>query len=84
MSGQPFDMLAINETLLDATIPDRLKVNHMRIGSAQLRIDQLNPDPNLFIGNIKLKIVKCEKKTRLLIDVVDMANSAVDQLRQTF
>ena len=56
----------------------------MIIGSAQLRIDQLNPDPNLFIGNIKLKIVKCEKKTRLLIDVVDMANSAVDQLRQTF
>ena len=83
MSGQPFDMLAINETLLDATIPDRLKVNHMRIGSAQLRIDQLNPDPNLFIGIIKLKSVKCEKK-RLLIDVVDMANSAVDQLRQTF
>ena len=55
----------------------------MIIGSAQLRIDQLNPDPNLFIGIIKLKSVKCEKK-RLLIDVVDMANSAVDQLRQTF
>ena len=62
MSCQPFDMLAINKILLDATIPDRLKVNHMRIGSAQLRIDQLNPDPNLFIGNIKLKRVKCEKK----------------------
>ena len=56
----------------------------MIIGSAQLRIDQLNSDPNLFIGNIKLKRVKCEEKKRLLIDVVDMTNSAVDQLRQTF
>ena len=81
MSCQPFDMLAINKTLLDATNP--VKSEYMIIGSAQLRIDQLNPDLNLFIGNIILKRVKCEK-TPLLINVVDMANSAVDQLRQTF